>query len=396
MPRFPNISRYADGVSHRVYSSLATRAQEKNDVVFPLHVGDTYRDPIESARAEHQRSAEHSGLHKYAPVQGEPALLDAILTFVARRHGVSLERESVQVMAGATAGLNIVTQVLLEPGDEVLMPSPFWPLSRGIVATKGARAVQIPFYTKLDDPGFDAESVLESKITDRTVAIYLNTPNNPTGRIVPEPVLDAMLRVAARHDLWVLCDEAYEEIYFDDAPPITAWKHPAIRERAIAFHTLSKTYGFAGARVGFTHGPASVMTAVRGMQTFQTYCAPRPMQFGAIHALAEGQAWVEESRRAYHAAAKKAAAALHMPVPQGGTFLFKDVSALVASADDCVPLLEACADVGVLLTPGRACGQDYAKWIRLCFTAVPPAQLDLALARVAPLFEESASRTNRR
>ncbi len=371
-----------------MYSNLEPRALANNDQVYRLHVGDTYRDPVPAARAEHQLSAEHPGLHKYAPVHGEPTLIDAFLDYVANRHGDALDRELVQVMSGATAGLSVVCQVLLEPGDEVLLPSPFWPLSRGIIATKGAVPVQVPFYTRLDEPGFDAEATLESAVTERTVALYINTPNNPSGRVLPDATIDAMLRVAKRHGLWVLCDEAYEEIYFDAAPPRAVWSRPDIRDQAIAFHTLSKTYGFAGARVGFTHGPESVMSAVRGMQTFHTYCAPRPMQFGAVEALRQGGAWVEESRVVYRDAGYEAAQALGVPRPAGGTFLFIDVSRHLNPGDtDCTSFLERCADQGVLLTPGQSCGADYAKWVRLCFTSVAPAHLTQALEKLTPLFQ---------
>lgn len=387
MPRFPNVSDHAHTVSPRVYSSLEHRARSRNDEIYPLHVGDTYREPVEAARAERQLTSEHPGLHKYAPVQGEPELIDAFVGYVKARHGESIEPERIQVMSGATAGLSVVCQVLLAPGDEVLLPSPFWPLSRGIIATKGAVPVQVPFYTRLDEPGFDAETVLERAITERTVALYVNTPNNPSGRVLSKATIDAMLRVAKRHDLWVLCDEAYEEIYFDQDPPGAVWKRPEIRDRAIAFHTLSKTYGLAGARVGFTHGPEAVMATISGMQTFHTYCAPRPMQFGAIEALRHGGAWVAESRALYQKAGYVAADALGVARPRGGTFLFLDVSDLLdPGEEDCNGFLERCADRGVLLTPGRSCGADYAKWVRLCFTAVPPARLAAALARLAPVF----------
>ncbi len=387
MPRFPNISEHAHSVSARVYSKLAQRAHAKNAEVYPLHVGDTYRDPVLAAQAEQQLSVEHPGLHKYAPVQGEPSAIDAFLDYVRARHGETLDRELVQVMSGATAGLSIVCQVLLEPGDEVLLPSPFWPLSRGIIATKGAVPVQVPFYTRLDEPGFDPEAALEGVLTERTVALYVNTPNNPSGRVLSGDTIAAMLRVAKRHDLWLFCDEAYEEIYFDRKPPEAIWKRPETRDRAIAFHTLSKTYGFAGARIGFTHGPKWVMGAVRGMQTFHTYCAARPMQFGAVGALREGRAWVKESRVLYRDAGYQAADALGVSRPQGGTFLFLDVSRLLeAGAEDCSAFLERCADEGVLLTPGRSCGDDYARWVRLCFTSVPPVRLAAALEKLAPLF----------
>jgi len=390
MPRFPNVSKHAHSVSARVYSNLEQRALAKNEAIYRLHVGDTYRDPVAAARAENQLSAEHPGLHKYAPVHGEPSLIEAFVAYVETRHGETLNPDVVQVMSGATAGLSVVCQVLLEPGDEVLLPSPFWPLSRGIIATKGAVPVQVPFYTRLDEPGFDAEAVLESAVTDRTVALYINTPNNPSGRVLPDATVDAMMRVATRHGLWVLCDEAYEEIYFDREPPDAVWKRRGIRDRAIAFHTLSKTYGFAGARVGFTHGPEGVMTAIRGMQTFHTYCAPRPMQFGAVGALQQGGAWIEESRSLYRDAGYRTADALGVPRPEGGTFLFIDVSAQLGSGDeDCSAFLERCADAGVLLTPGRSCGADYSKWVRLCFTSVPPDQLAAALEKLKPLVRTS-------
>ena len=170
--------------------------------------------------------------------------------------------------------------------------------------------MQVPFYTQLDDPGFDAEAVLENAVTDRTVALYINTPNNPSGRVLPDATIDAMMRVAKRHNLWVLCDEAYEEIYFDREPPDAVWKRADTRDRAIAFHTLSKTYGFAGARVGFTHGPECVMTAIRGMQTFHTYCAPPAhavrrnrgatagRRLGGREPVALSRRWIRGSRRA--------------------------------------------------------------------------------------------------
>jgi N-succinyldiaminopimelate aminotransferase len=116
------------------------------------------------------------------------------------------------------------------------------------------------------------------------------------------------------------------------------------------------------------------------------------MQFGAVEALRQGGAWVRESRSLYRDAGYQTADALGVARPQGGTFLFIDVSAhLDPSAEDCSPFLERCADEGVLLTPGRSCGADYASWVRLCFTSVPPDQLGAALAKLGPLFRTPSS-----
>jgi aspartate/methionine/tyrosine aminotransferase len=114
------------------------------------------------------------------------------------------------------------------------------------------------------------------------------------------------------------------------------------------------------------------------------------LQFGAARALDEGEAWLLESRQAYREAGGLAAKAVRAQQPSGGTFLFFDVSAhLPANANDCSRFLEACADVGVLLTPGAACGAAYAKWVRLCYTALPPRELRLALARLQEVPPEA-------
>ncbi|MFW5875127.1 MAG: pyridoxal phosphate-dependent aminotransferase [Myxococcota bacterium] len=383
MPRRPEVSPTTATLSEAVFAPLAAKAGPGNRPVHPLHVGDTWREPLEAARAEAQRAADHPKLHNYAPVQGEPALRDAIADTLRARTAPAPPAEQIQVVPGATAGLSVVCNALLDPGDEVLLPAPFWPLIRGIVAARGARAVQVPFFDRVDAPGFDPERALERAVTDRTAALYLNSPHNPTGRILPPDVVDAMLRVAHRHDLWVLCDQAYEDLWFGDAAPAPVWSHPGARGRAVACHTLSKSHGLAGARVGWVHGPAPAMDAIRGLQTFQTYCAARPMQLAAVRALREGEGWVREARRLYAEAGRAAAAAVGVPAPEGGTFLFFDASPhLKAGEEDCRPLLERCLAAGVMLTPGASCGKAYRRWARLSFTAVPPEELRQALEQL--------------
>lgn len=382
MPRPPQTSAATSSLSDRVYGALLDEAKRRPPPVHLLNVGDTYLEPLPAARAEAQRTADHPRLHNYAAVQGEPALLDAIIARTERVHGVALDRQNVQVMPGATGGFTVVATALLEPGDEVVLLSPFWPLIRGIVASRSARAVELPLYTRLGESSFDPEAALEAVITPRTVAVYVNTPNNPTGRVLDDAVVGAIARVVERHNLWLWCDEAYEELWYGSARPAALWARADLRERAVACHTLSKSHALAGARVGFTHGPASTMPAIRGAQTFLTYCAPRPLQIGAARALAEGDAWVESTRQLYIAASRQAAAALGVEPPAGGTFLFFDARRFFRDGEDIHGFLRRCLDAGVLLTPGAASGADYESWARLCFTAVPPDQLTDALERL--------------
>jgi N-succinyldiaminopimelate aminotransferase len=385
MPRSPHVARSAQQLSDRVFSRLALLAKERGKPVHPLHVGDTYLEPLAAAMAEAQRTAEQPRLHNYAPVQGEPMLLDAIDAHLSRRAGYAVDRERVQVVSGATAGLSVVSEALLDPGDEVILPSPFWPLIRGIIQKRGAVAVEVPLFHRAADPDFDVETALEAAVTPNTAALYLNSPHNPTGAILSDAQIAAFARVAARHDLWVLSDEVYESLaLFGDAPP--TWSRVDLRDRTVAVHSVSKAYGLAGSRVGFAHGPAEAMAAIRGVQTYSTYCAPRPLQRGAARVLMDGEPWLRDARATYARAAKRAADALGATVPAAGTFLHLDVRPHLRDGEDTMGFLTRCLEAGVLLTPGASTGRDFEGYVRLCFTSVPPEQLDEALAALAPLF----------
>jgi N-succinyldiaminopimelate aminotransferase len=379
VPRFPNFASYAAGFADSVFAPPGGPASGHATRVYPLHVGDTYLEPLAAAQAEAQRTQQHPRLHNYAPVQGEPELLDAIARKLARRSGVDVERACIQVMSGATAAMGVIANALLMPGDEVLVPAPFWPLVRGAVSLRGARCVEVPLFTRLREPGFDPVAELAARIGPRTVALYLNSPHNPTGETLSEEVAAGIVALARAHDLWLLTDEVYEDLWFGDLAPRSIWALPEARGRTIATHSVSKAYGLAGARVGYTHGPPEIMRVIRGVQTFFTYCAPRPMQLGAARALDEGDAWLARARGLYADAARRAASALGLPAPSGGTFVFFDTRSHRQPGETAQAFLARCVAAGVMLTPGSAAGQAYADWARLCFTSVPPDELECAL-----------------
>ena len=381
MPRFPHGAPSANSLSDRVFGQLVRRSVDARGVqkVYPLHVGDTYLEPLPLARAEAQMSAARSRLHNYSPVQGEPELLEAIRDKVQRRSSWQLKLENIQVMAGATAAMGVICNSLLEPGDEVIIPSPFWPLIRGAVRGRGGVAVEVPIYTRLDEPGFDPVAAIEAAITPRTCAIYVNTPHNPTGNTLPERVLAGIAELAQRHNLWIFSDEVYEDVYFGEQAPASVFARPDFAERTVATHSVSKAYGLAGARVGYTHGAPAAMEIIRGVQTFYSYCAPRPMQFGAAAALRHGDAWLADMRTTYARAGRAAAHALEIPEPKGGTFLFFDLSRFMRASETPTQVLERCVDAGVMLTPGTACGSAFESWARLCFTSVTEPELQDAL-----------------
>ncbi len=383
MPKPPQISRHAASLSAQVYGGLAARAKQMPGPVYALNVGDTYREPLLEARAEAQLSREHPRLHNYSPVQGEPALIDAIVERARRRHGAAVEPSRVQVTLGATGGLSAVAAALLEADDEVIVLAPYWPLIRGIIAGRGAKAVEVPFYDRCGAADFDVGAALDGALSDRSVALYMGSPNNPTGRVHSEAIQKALCAFAESHGLWIFSDEAYEELSFRP-PPTPAWiSHP---ERTLSCHTVSKSYGLAGARVGWVYGPESALGAVRGAQTFLTYCAAKPMQLAAAAALRLGDDWILEARAAYEAAGSAAATRLGLAAPQGGTFLFFDVTGWLREGESMQGFLERALDQGVLLTPGAVSGAAYENWVRLCFTAVPAEDLERATTQLAALM----------
>jgi N-succinyldiaminopimelate aminotransferase len=375
-----------------VYTHFSALARAEAPEVFPLNVGDTYLLPPLPARAETLRTADLPGLHNYADVQGHPALLDAIVEHM-RQRGRPVERAHLQVTAGATSGLDLVCRALFGPGDEVIVLAPYWPLIRGIVSSTGATVVELPCFTELHQPAFDLRAALERVTTPRTSGIYVNHPHNPTGAVLTHAQIATFASFAADHGLWVLSDEAYEHLHFQVSAPAALWMHPQLVERTIAAHTFSKSYGVAGARVGFVHGPEEAMRAISGLQTFTTYCAPRPMQVAMARTLCDpaGQAWIEAARDAYGRAAEQTARRLGLHTPESGTFAFFELHPFLRPGESPLELLARCARAGVVLTPGGATGLAYADWARLCYTSVSPDTLERALDALASVLFDSAT-----
>lgn len=379
MPRFPQSASHLAGIPPSVYSGLAHRLERFAGETYPLHVGDTWMEPPEGCRMEDLRVAEFPGMHRYAPVHGLPALLDAIVERERAKTGLALERDNVLVAAGATGGLGAVAGALLEPGDEVLILAPYWPLIEGIVRSFHGAPVAVPVDFGAGGAG-DLVARLEARRTPRTAALYFSTPNNPSGRILPRAWVEAIVEWARSHDLWILSDEVYEPFVF-------AGEHtralPLAPERTFLAQTFSKCFGMAGNRCGYMVGPAAFMADLRKVATHTFYSTPTAAQLAAVRALAgPGDAWAAAARDQYAATGRAAAERLGVSAPAGSTFLFFDVAAHLDERG-LAPLLEACVERGLLLAPGSSFG-PYPTHVRLCYTAVEPQR---ALRGVAILAE---------
>ena len=378
MPRPPRFVRDVEAMPGAVYSPFADRLRDHPGPVFPLHVGDTWLPPCEGARAEDLRVEEIDHLHNYVDTQGLPALVDALVEKVRAKNGLACERDQLLVGAGATGSLATAVGSVVDPGDEVLILAPFWPLIRGIVQAFRATPVEVPFYDRIESLD-EALAALEARRSTRTVALYVSTPSNPTGRVIPGDWLEAFAAFARRHDLWLISDEVYEDFVYRGEHVCMGGFAP---ERSISVYSFSKAYGMAGNRVGYLVAPRELAAQARKVGTHTFYAAPTAGQWASLRALETGDAWIAEARKSYQEVGEAAAALLGQAPPGGSTFLFLDVRPHLG-ARGLDGFLADCFEDGVLVAPGGSSGEAYGDWIRLCYTAMPPEQALEGVRRLA-------------
>ncbi len=376
-------------------------AEQPRPAPVPLHVGDTWRDPFVGARAEDFASADHPRLHAYGDTRGLPELIVAIREKLARQNELEHAPQEILVTAGATGGLATLAGAVLSPGDELLILAPFWPLIRGIAQGLRAKPVEVPFYDRVASAA-EAVAAVEARIGPRSRALYVSTPSNPTGRVLPAEWLEALAMLARRHDLWLFSDEVYEHYLYavgsdgtrtgrdsTAAAGSSRREHVSMArfapERTASVFSFSKSYAMAGQRVGYLAGPERLVVEARKIGTHFYYHPPIVGQHAAAVALAEGAAWLAAARDADGEVGRRVADRLGVGAPEGGTFLFLDVRDRL-DRRGLAGLLEDCLEAGVLVAPGASCGEAYAEWIRISFTAVPPADALDAAERLADVL----------
>jgi N-succinyldiaminopimelate aminotransferase len=211
-------------------------------------------------------------------------------------------------------------------------------------------------------------AAVEAKATGKTAALYVNTPSNPTGRVLPRPWLEALAAWARGRNLWLFFDEVYEETQFEG---IHAYGFPLAPERTLSLHSFSKAYGMAGHRVGYVVGPPGPMEEALKLHTHSTYSAPTASQRAAIRVLeGAGDAWALAAREEYRRVGTESARILGVPAPEGSTFLFLDAAARLGPGG-LAEFLEGCADDGLFAAPGPSFG-PFPTHVRVCFTSCPP------------------------
>jgi len=323
-------------------------------------------------------AALEAGHTRYGPAAGEPALREAIATKLSRENGVPTCAEQVLVTNGGKQALYNLFQVLLEPGDELLLPSPYWLSYPEMARLAGAAVALIPCSPA---QGFRLDpAALEAAITPASKLLVLNSPANPTGMVLGRSELEAIAAVLRRHPhVAVVCDEIYEFLLArGHSHHSLAAVAPDLAERVFIVSGFAKGWAMTGWRVGWLAGPREVVAAAGALQSQSTSNVCSFAQYGALAAVSGSRDCVRamaaqfNERRTLLSDGLQAIPDIELQPPQGAFYAFPDLSHYgLDSMTLCNRLLE---EVGLAVVPGVAFGED--RCIRLSCAASPATIVD--------------------
>lgn len=338
-------------------------AWEIGEDVLRLEVGEpNFPTPAHAVEAAAQ--AARDGHTKYLPNAGLPALRAALADKLRTRNGLPVSAEQVVITNGAVQALYASLALTADPGDEVLLPDPAWPNFRMQAHLLGLRAV--PYRLRSENKFLPDLAEIRSLVGPRTRAILVNSPSNPLGTVIPASVAQGIVDLAERNGFWVIADEVYDELVFDDSFVSVASAAPS--EHVISLYSFSKVYAMTGWRVGYAALPSGSARVLTAMQEPLVSCINAPAQFAALAAVSGPQAGVDEMRTAYRRRRdllleELASRGLRAHVPAGAFYVWVDVGdRSLFGAELARRLLE---EEHVAVAPGTAFGEEGRTAVRL-------------------------------
>ncbi|HEY7394257.1 MAG TPA: aminotransferase class I/II-fold pyridoxal phosphate-dependent enzyme [Gemmatimonadaceae bacterium] len=294
-------------------------------------------------------------VNQYAVTWGTPVLRQAIAEKYRRWYNMEVDPDlNVTVTCGATEAMATVFMALMDAGDEVLIPEPFYENYGPDAILAGAKPVFVPF--ERPDWRLDADR-LRKAFNKKTKAIVVNTPHNPTGRVLTREEMDLIAELCIEHDAWAITDGPYEHmVYSGHHHEIATW--PGMRERTITISSLSKTYSCTGWRIGWIIAPPAQTSPIRKVHDFLTVGAPAPLQTAAAVGFAFDREYYNQFTADYKAKRDFMSAVLRevgfeFAVPEGAYYIFADFSSL-SDLDDVTFAKWMTQEIGVATVPGSS------------------------------------------
>jgi aspartate aminotransferase len=391
------ISKLASGVQASATMAAAAKARQMKAEgvrIFDFSLGEPdYNTPDHIIDAAFK--AMKSGHTHYTPANGTAELRAAVARWYQKQYGIRYAPEQVLISDGAKHSIHNALAAVVGPGDEVIIPTPYWVSYSDLVEMTGAQHVLV--HTTMESSFKMTPEQLRAAITPRSRLLMLNSPGNPTGSVYTRQELEALADVVLESNLAVLSDEIYERLVYGDAKATCfATLRPHLAERTLTISGASKTYAMTGWRIGWTLGPSHLIKAMGNVQSQQTGCPCSVSQAAALAALEGEQDCVEKMRREFEARRDlvckrlEAMPGIRCPIPCGAFYAFFNVQGhfgrvvggkkVSDSASFCQAALES---AHVNLVPGSAFGAE--GFVRLSF-ATDRAQLSGGLDRLEQML----------
>ena len=342
----------------------------------PPHVLDAY---VEASRG---------GKNRYTVTEGIPALRQALARKLHSINHINRSADEILVTPGGIPALFLAFMGTSGSGSQILVPDPGWPDYLGGMVSLGIEPVPYPLSAPDYVPDLNS---LTRLLTPRTRALVLNSPGNPTGRIVSEPLVRQLCQWAEEHDLWIISDEVYDQMVFLGSPISPARFAP---ERTLSAYSFSKTYAMTGWRLGYLAGPRPAVASLTRVAMGAWSSVSEPLQYAGLAALEGSQDVVDTMRMAYLrrrnlAMDLLASFGVTTSNPDGAFYLLADVRPVEASSRDFS--LNLLRDAGVAVAPGSAFGQEAEGWVRISL-ASSDADLTEGLTRLGQKVRDGMRR----
>ena len=336
------------------------------------------------------------GFTKYTPASGMPELKKAVCAKFKKDNGLDYTEDQIVVSSGAKSSLYHAIEAIVEEGDEVLLPSPYWLTYPELIALAGGKTVYVPagkengYKVTADD--------LRKACTPKTKCLIFNSPNNPTGAVYSREEVSEIAKFVEESGIYVIADEIYEKLVYGGAEHYSVAQYSEkVKEQTIIVNGMSKTYSMTGWRIGYLAAPKNVAKAIGSMQSHTASNPCSIAQYASVAALSGGEDFVEnmkktfDERRTYMVERANKMKGVVCAEPKGAFYLFMDVSALYGKSFEgekivgSMAFANAALKKGVALIPGIAFGDDNS--IRLSY-AVSMEDIKEGLDRLESFISE--------
>ncbi|MDP6874691.1 MAG: pyridoxal phosphate-dependent aminotransferase, partial [Alphaproteobacteria bacterium] len=369
----PPLSKFAKSVGGSTVVGMRRQAdalEAKGVSIVDFGIGEPDFEAPPPVR-EAAIKAIRDGHGNYIDPRGLLELREAIAEFEASQHGLEVSPDQIVVTPGSYGGLSLITRAVLDPDDEALVIEPGWGPYKAMVKLTGANPVGVPMGTKQGRFIIDGER-LAAAVTARTRAIVVNTPWNPTGRVLLPGELADIAAVAERHDLWIIADEVYSELVYANAAHVSiASLGEEVAARTAIATSLSKSFAMTGWRLGYCIAPPELAELLARLNQYASRCATSIVQYAALAAFNGSAAHVAEMNQEYGRRRDAIAHGLNQipgiecPLPEGTFYAFPQIPEAWGDSREVAEYL--LNEAGVLLTPGSSYGPASRHHLRLSF-----------------------------